>query len=73
MGKDFAFQIVLIRKAVITPPGIEHPVSDVNKVQQAPEFLVGQFDLHGKSPVDDFLYYSTDFFDFQMEIVISEK
>ena len=38
-------------KAVITPGGVKHPVSYVNQIQQPPELLVGQFDLHGEPPV----------------------
>ena len=49
-GKNLAFQIVIVGKAVIATGRIQHPISDINKIQQTAKFPVGQIDLHDDPP-----------------------
>ena len=38
--EKLAFQIIVGSKPVLTPGGVQDPVSDVYKIQQMPEFLI---------------------------------
>ena len=49
-GEKLAFQVIIVLKAVISPGGVQHPVSDIYQVQQSSEFLGCQIDLHGTPP-----------------------
>ena len=49
-GENLAFQVVVVLEAVIAPGGIEHPVSDVDQIQQTAELFRSQFDVHGVPP-----------------------
>ena len=50
-GEDLAFQIIVILEAILASGGIENPVADIYKIQQASEFLLAQVDLHDDPPL----------------------
>ena len=50
VGEDLALHLIVFLDAVITSGGIQHPVSYVYQIQQIPEFLVCQFELHKEPP-----------------------
>ena len=55
VGEDQALHLVVFLDAVVFPGGVDDPVSYVHQVQQIPELLFRQFDLHGAdtSQMDD--------------------
>ena len=50
VGEDLALHLIVFLDTVITSGGIQHPVSYVYQIQQIPEFLVCQFELHKEPP-----------------------
>ena len=69
-AEKFAFHIVIVGKAVITPGGVEHPVADVYQIQKPSEFFFCQFDLHSNASfISDGTYYSTETYYFHTENV----
>ena len=50
-GKEFALQVIIVLKTVISPGRVQNPVSDVNKVQESTEFFRCQIDLHNGPPL----------------------
>ena len=46
-AEEFALQIVIGFKAVVTAGGIQNPVSDVYQIQKMAELFGCQFNLHG--------------------------
>jgi len=55
VGENQALHLVIFLDAVVLPGGIDDPVSYVYQIQQIPELLFRQFDLHGAdtSQIDD--------------------
>ena len=47
-GENLAFQVIVVLETVIAPGGIEHPVADVDQIQQTAELFWSQFDVHGR-------------------------
>ena len=56
-GEELGFQIVIIGEAVVPARGIQDPVADIDHVQQTPELLLCEFDLHHAS-LPSFLLYT---------------
>ena len=50
VGKYQAFHLIVLLDAVIFPGGVDHPVPDVHQVQQIPELLLRQFNVHWATP-----------------------
>ena len=47
-GEELTLHMVVVFKAVVAAGGVQNPIADIDQVQQAPEFLLCQIDLHGR-------------------------
>ena len=44
--EELLLQQVVVLEAILPAGGVQDPVADIDEVQQPPEFLVAQFDVH---------------------------
>ena len=52
-GEQLGFQVIVIRDAVVSARRVQDPVSDIHHVQQTPEFLLCQIQLHDAGLLSD--------------------